>query len=90
MTNAFASTFYFFADTQGNAKKIKRACKPTHGDSANLTRQTFRQRRTTTANKGFAIAGVPCFADTFVQGGSSVLRTKFSAKTPRHRKPPKR
>ena len=42
------------------------------------------------ANKGFAIAGVPCFADTFVQGGSSVLRMKFSAKTPRHRKPPKR
>ncbi len=35
MTNAFASTFYFFADTQGNAKKIKRACKPTHGDTAN-------------------------------------------------------
>lgn len=42
------------------------------------------------ANKGFAIAGVPCFADTFVQGGSSVLRMKFSAKAPRHRKPPKR
>lgn len=39
------------------------------------------------ATKGFAIAGVPCFADTFVQGGSSVLRMKFSAKTPRHRKP---
>jgi hypothetical protein len=34
------------------------------------------------ANKGFAIAGVPCFADTFVQGASSVLRRKFSAKTP--------
>jgi hypothetical protein len=44
----------------------------------------------TAANKGFAIAGVPRFADTFVQGGSSVLRIKFSAKTPRHRKPPKR
>jgi len=42
--NAFASTFYFFAETQINAKKIKRACKPTHGDSANLTRQTFDQR----------------------------------------------
>ncbi len=41
-------------------------------------------------NKGFAIAGVACFADTFVQGGSSVLRMKFSAKTPRHRKPPNR
>jgi len=43
-----------------------------------------------TANRGFAIAGVPCFEDTFVQGGSSVLRMKFSAKTPRHRKPPNR
>ena len=42
------------------------------------------------ANKGFAIAGVPFFADTLVQGGSSVLRTKFSAKTPRHRTPLKR
>lgn len=43
--------------------------------------------RTPAANKGFAIAGVPCFADTFVQGGSSVLRIQFSAKTPHHRKP---
>ncbi len=33
-------------------------------------------------NKGFAIAGVPCFAETFVQGGSSVLRMKFSANKP--------
>jgi hypothetical protein len=46
--------------------------------------------RRTADNKGFAIAGVPCFADTFVQGGSSVLRMKFSAKTPRHRKPSNR
>lgn len=50
----------------------------------------LRTDRRTADNKGFAIAGVPCFADTFVQGESSVLRTKFSAKTPRHRKPPKR
>ncbi|MBS1576636.1 MAG: hypothetical protein JST09_15140 [Bacteroidetes bacterium] len=48
------------------------------------------ERRRTTGNKGFAIAGVPGFADTFVHGGSSVLRMKFSAKTPRHRKPPNR
>lgn len=47
-------------------------------------------KKKTAANKGFAIAGVPCFADTFVQGGSSVLRMKFSANNPRHRKPPKR
>ncbi len=30
-------------------------------------------------DKGFAIAGVPCFAGTFVQGGSLVLRMKVSA-----------
>lgn len=39
----------------------------------------------TTHNKGFAIAGVPYFADTFMQGGNSVLRIKFNAKTPHHR-----
>ena len=55
----------------------------------NLT-QLLGLRIRAAANKAFAIAGVPCFADTFVQGGSSVLRMKFSAKTPRHRKPPKR
>ena len=58
--------------------------------SAYLDGQTFVDGEARTANMGFAIAGVPCFADTFVQGGSSVLRMKFSAKTPRHRKPPKR
>jgi len=50
----------------------------------------LRTVRRATDNKGFAIAGVLCFADTFVQGGSSVLRMKFNANTPRHRKPPKR
>lgn len=44
----------------------------------------------TSANMGFAIAGVPCFADIFVQGASSVLRMKFIAKTPRNRKRSKR
>jgi len=39
------------------------------------------------ANKGFAIAGVTCFADNFVLGESVVLRIKFGAKNPRHRKP---
>ena len=37
-------------------------------------------------NKGFAIAGIPCLANTFVEGGSSVLGMKLSAKTPRPRK----
>lgn len=55
----------------------------------NLNRLSFGQTEARTANMWFAIAGVPCFADTFVQGGGSVLRMKVSAKTPRHRKPPK-
>jgi len=33
-------------------------------------------------NNALVIAGVLCFADTFVQGGSSVLRMKFSANKP--------
>ncbi|TDE53086.1 hypothetical protein E0H99_10435 [Flavobacterium sp. GT3P67] len=49
-----------------------------------------RPKNMATANKEVPIAGVPCFADTFVVGGSSVLRMKFSAKTPRHRTPPDR
>jgi hypothetical protein len=48
---------------------------------------TEHNDRRAAANKGFGIAGVPCFADTFVQGGSAVLRIKFSARTPRHRPP---
>jgi hypothetical protein len=58
--------------------------------TAKLDTTPLRTDRRAADNKGFAIAGVPCFADTFVQGGSSVLRMKFSAKIPRHRKPPKR
>lgn len=41
-----------------------------------------------TANKVFAIMGIPCFADTYVQADSSVLRMKFNAKNPRHRQVP--
>ena len=73
-TNAFASTFYFFADTQANTKKIKRACKPTHGDSANLTCQTYGRKEERTDNTGLAKVAVQCSADTFVVNQSLVLR----------------
>jgi hypothetical protein len=43
---------------------------------------------TAAANKGFALAGVRCFVDAFMQGGSSFLRMKLSGNKPRHRKPP--
>jgi hypothetical protein len=37
------------------------------------------QDRKATDNKGFAIAGVPCFADTFVVNQSLVLRINICA-----------
>lgn len=36
-------------------------------------------------SKRLAIVGVPPFADTFMHGGSSVLRMMFRAKNHRHR-----
>ena len=35
-----------------------------------LRADELRTNSSTADNKGFAIAGVPCFADTFVQGES--------------------
>jgi hypothetical protein len=40
-------------------------------------------------NKGFAIAGIPCFADTFVQCESSVLRMNINAEKPSRTQSPK-
>jgi hypothetical protein len=39
-------------------------------------------RRRATANSTYPKGGVSCFADTFVQAESSVLRMKFSGKNP--------
>ncbi len=92
--NAFASTFYFFADTQCNAKKIKRACKPTQGDRAivqcKLDTTHLRTDRRATDNSTFAIGGVSCSADSLEVAESFVLRIKFSGKNPAHRKSAKR
>jgi len=46
--------------------------------------------RTPVPNSTYPKGGVSCSADSLVVTGSLVLRIKFSAKTPRHRKPPKR
>ena len=55
--NAFASTFYFFADTQGNAKKIKRACKPPLPDNSSvqckLRRTKLRTDRRASGNSTY-------------------------------------
>ncbi len=88
--NAFASTFYFFADKQFNAKKIKRACKPTHGGQCKLDTTALRTDRSPAGNSTLAIGGVSCSADSFVVVESSVLRTNFCAKKPAHRQSAKR
>lgn len=42
--------------------------------------------RKATANSTFAVGGVPCSADIFVQGGSFVLRINIKGKKPANRK----
>lgn len=49
----------------------------------------LRGRSITAGNKGFAIAGVTCFVDTFVLNQSVMLRMNGSGNNARHRKPPK-
>ena len=44
----------------------------------------------TTANSGFALWGLTCFVETFVQGSTFVLRMNISAKNPPQRKAAKR
>ena len=87
--NAFSSTFYFFADTQSNAKKIKRACNPTHPDRAvvqcKFGQAQLRTDRRAADNIGLAIWRLRCFYETFVQGSTAVFLLDFSAKNPPHR-----
>ena len=47
-----------------------------------LDRQTIDRKEQRTANSTYPKGGVLCFADTFVQAESSVLRMKFSGKNP--------
>jgi hypothetical protein len=88
--NAFASTFYFFADTQINLKKIKRACKPTHGGQCKLDTTDLRKYSRAAHNKVLPKAGLTCFYGTFVLRQTAVLLLNFCAKIPRLRQYPNR
>jgi len=55
-----------------------------------LNDNSIDKKRTPAPNSRFAKAGVSCFYDSEVLNLSFVHLMKFSAKTPRHRKPPKR
>ena len=67
--NAFASTFYFFAAPQCNAKKNKKSLQATAQDSADicigLTRHSNGQTEARTDNTGLAKVAVQCFVGQF-------------------------
>jgi hypothetical protein len=54
--------------------------------SANYLTADLRGQKITAGNSTYPKGAVSCFADTFVQGRSSVLRMKFSGKNPAHPK----
>ena len=82
----FSPTHGFTANTTSCASNVIRFGQ----GMSKLGTSPLRTDRRASANKGFAIAGVPCFADTLVLNQSVVLRMNSSAKNPRHRKPQKR
>jgi hypothetical protein len=70
--------FIFSQLTMPLQKKIKRACKPKHNDSSDitaiLTQQTYGRKEERTDNTGLAKVAVQCSADTFVVNQTLVLR----------------
>ena len=55
-----------------------------------MTRQKTVERNVAAANSGFALWGLTCFVETFVQGSTFVLRMNSIAKIPPQRKAAKR
>jgi hypothetical protein len=64
VANAFGSTFAFFANTQTNAKKCKRATKPTHHDTTNK-RRNEQTKKALGHNRGLKM-GAEVLNSTFV------------------------
>ena len=64
--------------TQKNKKELASQRKT----QQTLSHQNNSGRRSTTGNSTYPKGGVSCFADTFVQAESSVLRMKFCGKDP--------
>jgi len=73
---------YFFPTAQTNAKKSKRATKPTHQDRHKMTTNKHDRKEGRSANIGLAKWRVTCFYDSLVQGSSSVFQLNICAKNP--------
>ena len=55
-----------------------------------MTMLTMEEAKITGANSSFALWGLTCFVETFVQGSTFLLRMNSSAKNPPQRKAAKR
>ena len=80
--NVFASTFLFFADTHCKRKKIKKSLQANAQGQQTMDIPIMTEKEQRRHNSTYPKGGVSCFADTFVQAESSVLRMKFSGKIP--------
>ena len=78
------------AQANAQTKACKRVCLPNRTRTVQTRHDRPLTERRAATNSTFAIGGVSCSADSLVVAESFVLRMKFSAKTPRHRKPPNR
>ena len=81
-----ASTFYFSQPRIQPPQKIKRACNPTHGFSADIVHDItvlyHDPRRRASYNSTYPKGGVSCSKDSFVVNGSLVFQIKFCGKSP--------
>jgi len=74
--------FYFLPTHNANAKKIKKSLQAIAPRQSNFGGQTKTEKEGRTHNSTYPKGGVSCFADTFVQAESSVLRMNFCGKNP--------
>ena len=89
MTKAFGSTFAFFATTQTNAKKCKRATKPTHHDTT-IKDKMNRRKKALGHNRGLNAMGAEVVNSTFVLPLSSCGKLHICASNPPLRQAPNR
>jgi hypothetical protein len=82
LANTFGSTFTFFSETQTNAKKCKRATKPTQQETVNNGQQSNDRKEQRRHNNTYPKGGVLYSKDSFVINGSLVFQIMFCGKGP--------
>ncbi len=85
---ANTSQSYTFASrtSQRTDQSLQKSMPAQPHGHCKLDTADLRQERRAAHNKGFAIGGVSCSADSFVVAESSVRRMNICGKNPAHRK----